>query len=101
MALGEARSEQQLDNGHVRVTRWTFPPQSETGHHVHQYDYVVVPVVPGTLTMANEDGTTNEATLSLGVSYARAAGVSHNVMNLSDAEVAFVEIELLDRPLSA
>ncbi len=39
-------------------------------------------------------GEESFADLKLGVSYARKAGVHHNVINANDFEYAFVEIEL-------
>jgi len=34
-----------IDDERVRVTTWTFAADGdETGHHVHEYDYLVVPV---------------------------------------------------------
>lgn len=88
----------QLDDGHVRVARWDFPPGTETGAHVHEFDYVVVPVTNGELTIEMADGSTTPSPIAIGATYARPAGVAHNVVNLSDDHVAFVEIELLDRP---
>ena len=78
----------------MRVTKWTFAPRTETGHHRHEYDYVVVPVTNGVLTIESADGTST-APLVLGASYNRSAGVEHNVANDGDEPVAFVEIELL------
>ncbi|MFT7649731.1 MAG: quercetin dioxygenase-like cupin family protein [Candidatus Poriferisodalaceae bacterium] len=95
-----ATSEQQLDNGVVRVTKWTFAPGTETGSHVHEFDYVVVPVTTGTLTIESAQGAT-PSPIVLGRSYNRSAGVEHNVVNLTDAEVAFVEIELLEHNISS
>ncbi|MEM9564844.1 MAG: cupin domain-containing protein [Actinomycetota bacterium] len=89
----------QLDDGTVRVTRWDFPPGTHTGEHVHQYDYVVIPLTGGVLTISMPDGEVVEAPLAIGASYARTAGVEHDVANLTDGVVSFVEIELLDRPL--
>ncbi len=94
MAREQAIATLQIDNERVRVTQYRFPPGSETGHHVHEYDYVVVPVIGGRLTMTDDDGKVTQADLALGESYNRPAGVSHNVMNDSGAEIAFVEIEL-------
>lgn len=94
MSRSPAVATQQIDNERVRVTEYRFPPGSETGHHVHEYDYVVVPILGGRLTMVDDDGKASEAELQLGRSYARPAGVSHNVVNESSAEIAFVEIEL-------
>ena len=87
----------QVDNDAVRVTRWHFPPQSETGWHTHGLDYVVVPTLPGTLTIVGVDGARREYLYVPGESYARARGAEHNVVNLSPHTVEFVEIELKDR----
>ena len=91
-----AASEIQLDDGVVRVTRWTFPPGSETGPHVHAFDYVVVPVTTGDLTIESDAGTST-APITLGVAYQRAKGVAHNVANDGDTTISFVEVELLDQ----
>lgn len=91
-----ARAEQQIDDGVIRVTKWTFPAGSETGDHVHEYDYVVVPITNGELTIESAEGTSTAA-LVIGESYNRAKGVAHNVANDGDDELAFVEVELLDR----
>ena len=93
---GAAAAEQQLDDGVVRVTKWTFPPGTETGPHVHAFDYVVVPVTDGELTIETDD-TSAVAPITIGVSYQRGKGVAHNVANDGDTTVAFVEVELLDR----
>ena len=83
----------QVDEPHVRVTQWTFEPGEATGHHTHEHAYVVVPVIPGTLTMVDADGE-HVAEMKLGQSYSRPKGVTHDVVNRSDAVVSFVEIEL-------
>lgn len=90
-----ARAEQQIDNGVIRVTKWTFPAGSETGDHVHEYDYVVVPITDGELTIESAEGRATAA-LVIGESYNRAKGVAHNVANDGEHELAFVEVELLD-----
>ena len=84
----------QIDNERVRVTEWRFAPGAETGEHVHQMDYVVVPLADGRLKLVSPAGEESFADLKLGVSYARKAGVHHNVINANDFEYAFVEIEL-------
>jgi beta-alanine degradation protein BauB len=89
----KATAAVQVDNARVRVTAWHFGPGAETGHHVHAYDYVVVPLTTGTLRL-EEPGNVREAQLQAGASYARSAGVAHNVINTSGHEFAFVEIEL-------
>mgnify|MGYP001324424421 FL=1 len=94
MSLSPAKATKLIENERVRVTRWDFPPQSETGHHVHEYDYVVVPVVAGKLVLVDDEGNRTENELTVGGAYNRSVGVSHNVINESDAPVAFIEIEL-------
>jgi quercetin dioxygenase-like cupin family protein len=94
MSHQPATSTVQVDEPHVRVTEWRFAPGTATGFHRHDHDYVVVPVVPGILTMVDADGNETRAELRLGQSYSRLAGVEHDVINASGAEVAFVEIEL-------
>lgn len=89
----QATATVQVDEPHVRVTQWTFQPGEATGHHVHAHDYVVVPVIPGTLTMVDADGE-HAADMKLGQSYSRPKGVTHDVVNRSNAVVSFVEIEL-------
>ena len=84
----------QVDNDAVRVTRWHFPPGSETGWHTHRLDYVVVPTLPGTLTIVGADGSRRQYQYVPGESYHRSRGAEHNVANLSDGVVEFVEIEL-------
>lgn len=83
----------QVDNSRVIVTLWTFPPGADTGQHVHAHDYVVVPLTTGTLRLVEPAGVRDVA-MQAGGSYAREAGVSHNVINANDFEFRFVEIEL-------
>jgi quercetin dioxygenase-like cupin family protein len=83
----------QIDNPRVIVTEWRFAPGAETGWHRHAHDYVVVPTTDGELLLQTPDGE-RTAALVLGRSYTRQAGVEHNVINNTDRELAFVEIEL-------
>src|SRR5262249_3911436 len=92
--LPQAVATVQVDNERVRVTEWRFAPGAETGEHVHQMDYVVVPLADGRLKLVSPAGEASFAELKLGVSYARKAGVHHNVINANSFEFAFIEIEL-------
>ncbi|MFF3314700.1 cupin domain-containing protein [Streptomyces sp. NPDC003035] len=89
-----ARATVQHDDERVRVTRWDFEPGTSTGPHVHQYDYVVVPLTDGTIRILAPGGAEGTSELSAGESYARPAGAEHEVVNAGDAPLAFVEIEL-------
>ena|ERR1700754_2974822 len=88
-----ARGTLQLENERVIVTEWRFAPGAHTGWHKHAHDYVVVPLTTGALAVFDGKQTI-EAPLRQGVSYTRAAGVEHDVINPNDFEFAFVEIEL-------
>ena len=83
----------QEDNERVRVTEWRFAPGAETGFHVHEMDYVVVPSGDGQLNLVSPEGEESFADLKHGQSYFRNAGVHQNVINANDYEFAFVESE--------
>lgn len=84
-----------VETGRVRVTEWRLPPGDATGHHTHEYDYVVVPLTGGELTIVDPAGNSAKFATEMGGAYARQEGVEHNVVNLSDKEIRFTEIELL------
>lgn len=92
----KATSHVHLENSRTRVTEWRFSPGAETGQHVHEYDYVIVPVTPGVMRIISPDGTENHADLAPGRSYFRNAGVAHNVINVAEDDLVFVEVEVLD-----
>lgn len=83
----------QIDNDKVRVTEWRFGPGAETGWHRHEMPYVVVPQTTGPLLLESASGESTSM-LTTGQSYYRDAGVEHNVINPSDTEFVFVEIEV-------
>lgn len=83
----------QLDDAALRITRYDFAPGAETGWHRHAHPYVVVPLVDGVLRLVDAAGE-KLAPLTAGVSYARPAGVEHNVINAGEGAMAFVEIEM-------
>ena len=89
----KATSILQVENDRVIVTEWRFEPGAETGHHVHAHDYVVVPLTSGVLRL-EEPGGVRDANLVAGSSYARPAGVAHNVINANAHEFRFIEVEL-------
>ncbi len=89
-----AKSEVQVDTPEVRVTEWRLPPGSATGHHIHQMDYVIVPIVAGEMTIVAPDGGRSKAQLGAGKSYFRKAGVEHDVLNETASEIVFLEVEL-------
>ncbi|NNF78253.1 MAG: cupin, partial [Rhizobiales bacterium] len=47
-----ATSTVHIDNDRTRVTEWRFAKRgAKTGWHRHEYDYVIVPLVDGTLSI--------------------------------------------------
>ena len=75
------------------MTEWRLAPGAETGFHRHGYDYVVVCLTAGQLLA--ETATGNVVTeLQFGQTYARPAGVEHNIVNSGKAEFVFIEMEL-------
>ncbi len=45
----------------MRVSHWRFAPQAATGWHRHEFDYVIVPLLAGTLLLDDgEEVTTTE-----------------------------------------
>ena len=83
-----------VDNDRVRVTEWRFAPGAATGWHVHEYDYVIVPVTTQPVDLVDGAGTVTRAQMTAGVSYYREAGVAHDVINAGEGELRFVETEL-------
>jgi quercetin dioxygenase-like cupin family protein len=91
---GTAKATTFIDNDRVIVTEWRFAkPGDSTGWHRHGYDYVVVPLMNGRLKLATKDGE-SYADMKAGVPYFRPVGVEHDVINASEGEYAFIEIEL-------
>jgi quercetin dioxygenase-like cupin family protein len=90
----EASSNRQIETGRVTVTEWRFAPGAETGYHVHDHDYVVVPLVTGVVRVVEPSGDEREIEMLAGASYARPAGIAHNLINTNEYEFGFVEVEL-------
>ena len=93
-SMAQADSVTEVDDERVRATRWTFRDGDETGHHVHEYDYCVVPLTGGTFTVTHDDGTTSELVQRAGVPYRGNAGTSHNVAYSGGSIAVFVDVEL-------
>ena len=84
-----------IDEPGVRVTEWRFIPDAETGWHVHDHDYVVVPLLDGALLLEEPGGVSRTVPMTQHAPYARLAGVEHNVVNASGHDYAFLEVEIL------
>jgi quercetin dioxygenase-like cupin family protein len=83
----------QQDDADTRITRWDFAPGACTGWHEHGWPYVVVMLTDAQMHVHDGEQVAVIVRRS-GESYARPAGVRHDVKNGGDAPMAFVEIEL-------
>lgn len=94
-ARPQAVATVRIDNRRVRVTEHAFVPGAETGWHVHAYDYVIVPLTDGRLLLEEPGGGERRADLTMGIPYARNAGVEHNVINDGGKDLRFLEVEIV------
>ena len=62
-ARAQAVATIKIDEPYARVTEYRFSPGAETGWHRHRYDYVVVPLLDGQLTLEQPDGSSRIAQL--------------------------------------
>jgi quercetin dioxygenase-like cupin family protein len=90
---GSAKATVFVENDRVIVTEYRFAPGDNTGWHKHAHDYVVVPLMDGKVRLETPTGP-GHAEMKKGVPYFRQAGVEHDVINATDGEYAFIEIEL-------
>jgi beta-alanine degradation protein BauB len=94
--LSTEQSRVIANNDRVRVTIWTFADGEETGDHVHEFDYVVVPVTGGRFEVIDPSGATSEMIQESSVAYLGRKGTDHNVINRSGRTAVFVDVELKD-----
>ena len=90
---GTAKATVFVEHDRVIVTEYRFAPGANTGWHKHAHDYVVVPLMDGKVRLETPTGP-GHAEMKKGVPYFRQAGVEHDVINATDGEYAFIEIEL-------
>lgn len=86
-----------IDNEHVRVTRFDFAPEAQTGWHRHEHDYVITAISDLKMRLEEPGGEQREVSISAGEAYFRNEGVEHNVINIQDGPISFVEVELKRR----
>ncbi|MEW9835483.1 cupin domain-containing protein [Mesorhizobium marinum] len=90
---GTAKATTLIENERVIVTEYRFGPGDNTGWHRHGHDYLVVPMMDGRLKIVTKDGESH-ADMKTGATYFRREGVEHDVVNASDGDYVFIEIEL-------
>ena len=84
----------EIDDAHVRVTRWDFEAGAETGWHRHGHDYVITAVTDCHMLLEEPGGGSRRVLVPAGTAYRRMEGVEHNVVNDGPAPMSFVEVEL-------
>ena len=61
----------QVDNEVVKITKYCFAPEAETKMHKHKYDYIVTPITNGKLLMIDKKGNQSSSLLTASKSYFR------------------------------
>ena len=92
--MPEATVTQMIDDARVRVTRFDFEPGAETGWHTHAMDYVITAVTNCHMRLDMPGGEVREVVVPAGTAYRREEGVEHNVINIGERMMSFVEVEL-------
>ena len=82
-----------IDDDRVRVTRFDFAPDAETGWHRHGHDYVITTLTECPMLLEEPGGGTRRVVIPAGTAYRRQAGVEHNVI-CDGPGMSFVEVEL-------
>lgn len=77
----------------TKITRWRFPPGTQTGWHFHKYDYVTLQQSGGKLKLESRDGAEKIVDYEEGAAAAYSAPIEHNATNISEVEVRVTEIE--------
>ncbi|AZV80515.1 cupin domain-containing protein [Parasedimentitalea marina] len=83
-----------IDDARVRVTRFDFAPGDQTGWHRHAMDYVITAVTDCHMRLELPGGETRDTLVPAGTAYRREEGVEHNVINIGETAMSFVEVEL-------
>ena len=84
-----------IDNDKVKVTDWSFEIGDSTGHHVHEYSYIVIPMFDGELKILEKNNIETISKLFKGGAYYRDKREEHNVFNNNNFPYSFIEIELI------
>ena len=62
---------------------------------IHEYDYIVVPMLDGELKILDKNNNETISKLNKGGAYYRDKGVEHDVFNNNKFPYSFIEIELI------
>ncbi|NRB20904.1 MAG: cupin domain-containing protein [Rhodobacteraceae bacterium] len=92
--MAQATATQMIDDARVRVTRFDFAPGDQTGWHRHAMDYVITAVTDCHMRLELPGGELHDVVVPAGTAYRRAESVEHNVINIGETAMSFVEVEL-------
>ena len=90
-----AKANVLIDIDKVKVTEWFLDVGDSTGHHIHEYNYIIIPMLNGELKILDKDKNETISKLTKGGAYYREKGVEHNVFNNNNFPYSFIEIELI------
>jgi beta-alanine degradation protein BauB len=90
---GEASATVQIDDEHIRVTRYDMEPGERIRWHRHESDYLVVPLTDGVVEVVALRGASGQR-MRAGESYQRSAGTEHELVN-GEHPYSFIEIEFI------
>ena len=91
----QATSELFSEDSRTKVWRWSFESGQATGMHIHEFDYIAIPISGGDFTATLDTGEVMEVMQAAGTPYQRSAGVHHNVRFVGKDKASFVEVEFL------
>ena len=90
-----AKAKVLINNDKVKITEWSFEIDGSTGYHIHEYNYIVIPMLDGKLKIIDKDNNETISKLTKGGAYYRDKGVEHDVFNNNNFPYSFIEIELI------
>ena len=91
----QAKCELLSEDSRSKTWRWSFESGQETGMHIHEYDYIAIPISGGDFTATMASGEVLEFAQVAGTPYQRLVGVHHNVCFVGEGTASFVEVEFL------
>lgn len=91
----QATCELLSEDSRSKIWRWSFESGQATGMHIHEFDYIAIPITGGEFTATLDTGEVMEFSQEAGSPYQRSAGVHHNVRFVGEGKASFVEVEFL------
>jgi quercetin dioxygenase-like cupin family protein len=93
----EPRHKVVFTNRYVRVIDALLPVGDTTLFHTHDLDNVPVVITGGTIRTQVVAGSTSETTLEIGRAWFARGGYTHQIANIGDTPLRFIDAEILSR----